>query len=193
MHFRPGKPGADLNGAWIQTVVNSLVQNEAEKLARVIQDTARKLSEALDTAARATSTGERGEGFPWAGFVKELPVPDSPRCSIQLQKPRLLALSADLSRRSVRLKLESGCGVLLTGFFDSYGRALELWFRGVLIHLEREFNGTADVYRTHMQRLSETSANIAVDQNILLEDISALEQKLELSDVLDRSESHAMA
>jgi hypothetical protein len=105
----------------------------------------------------------------------------------------MLALSVSAARRSVRARIESECGEVLSRWFESYGRALELWFGNVLINLEREFNSNADVYRAQMQRLAGTRAYPAPDRAILLEDISALGQKLGLSEVLDASESHAMA
>jgi GTP-binding protein EngB required for normal cell division len=191
--WQTSDPGAALNGLWIQKAVNSLARNEAENLARLLQDSAGKLSEALDTAARATSTSQRGEGLSLKSFVKELPVPDFPGCSIQLHKPRLLALSTPFARRSVKSKIGSACGVRLTQYFDSYGRALELWFRNILIILEREFNSSADIYRAQMQRVRDTRAHSAPNQPILLEDISALEQKLASFGLLDQRGSHSMA
>jgi GTP-binding protein EngB required for normal cell division len=182
----------NLNSDWMQKAIHSIAQNEAEGLAHVIQDTARELSEALDAAARATSTGERAEGFSLENLVKELPVPDFPGCLIDLHKPRLLALSVGLARHSVKSNIESACGVSLAKWFDSYGRALELWFRNILINLEREFNSNADIYRAQMQRLAGTGAKSAPDQTILLQDVSTLEQHLGLSDVLDHRESPAM-
>jgi hypothetical protein len=182
----------NLNGDWMRKAIRSIAQSEAEGLAHVIQNTARELSEALDAAARATSRGERAEGFSLENLVRELPVPDFSGCAIDLHKPRLLALSVGMARRSVKSKIESECAASLAKWFDSYGRALELWFRDVLINLERDFNSNADIYRAQMQRLTGTSANAAPDRTILLEDISAIGRKLGLSDVLDHRESPAM-
>jgi hypothetical protein len=105
----------------------------------------------------------------------------------------MLALSVSAARRSVKSRVESGCGQVLAKWFESYGRTLELWFRDVLINLEREFNGSADVYRAQMQRLTGGNAPFAPDPTILRQDISELQRKLGLSEVLDERDWHVLA
>ncbi len=183
----------NLNEVWLQKAIQSIAQNEAEELVRAIRSAATELSYALNAASRATSTAERIDGFSLESVVKELPVPDFPGCPIDLRKPRMLALSVGAARRSVRSKIESDCGNAIARWFESYGRALELWFRNVLIHLEREFNSNADVYRAQMQRLTGSNNQPAPDRTLMLRDISDLRGKLGLAEVLDEKESHAIA
>jgi small GTP-binding protein len=182
-----------LNHAWLHQAVNSIARNEVEELARLIRLAARRLSEALDLAARATAMGERNESFSLESFVKDLPVPDFAGCSIELRRPRLLSISTGLARRSVRVRIQSKCGAFLARFFTSYACALELWFRDILGNLEREFGGSADVYRAQLQRLTAPSAAAQPDKNIVLEDIARLRQKLGSSEPVDQAESQMMA
>jgi GTP-binding protein EngB required for normal cell division len=184
---------ARLEQDWLQSAVNSIARSEAEELARLIQSAARRLSEALDNAAHATATGERNEAFSLASFVKDMPVPDFAGCSIELQRPQLLSISTDLSRRSVKRRIKSKCGVLLVGFFTSYARALELWFRDTLGNLEKEFGGSADVYRAQLQRLAAPAATPPPNKDIVLEDIAGLKQRLGLLETADRAESQLTA
>jgi GTP-binding protein EngB required for normal cell division len=177
---------ARLDQDWLQRAVNAIAQNEVEELARLIESTARRLSQALDNAARATAAGERNETFSLGSFVKDMPVPDFAGCSIQLRRPQLLSISTGLARRSVKRRIQSGCGVILGRFFTSFARALELWFRDILGNLEREFNGSADVYRAQLQRLTAPVATASPDKNIVSEDIAALKQRLGLSGIADQ-------
>jgi GTP-binding protein EngB required for normal cell division len=182
-----------LDEAWLTRVVNQVAQNEAEQLARLIQGTAKSLSQALELAAQATSAGKRVEQFSLDGLVKELPVPDFSGCLINLHRPRLLSISIAVVRHSVARQIESDCGAFLDRFFNSYGRALELWFRNILSDIQREFNNSADVYRAQLQRLATPGATTAEPvKNLVLEDISALKQTLGLSDPVDQTEAHVM-
>ena len=104
---------------WLTRVVNQVAQNEAEQLARLIQETAEALSQALELAAQATSAGKRIEQFSLDGFVKELPVPDFSGCPINLPRPRLLSISIAVVRHSVVRRIESDCGAFLERFFNS--------------------------------------------------------------------------
>jgi hypothetical protein len=142
-------------------VVNQVAQNEAEQLACLIQRTARSLSQALELAAQAISAGKGVEQFSLDGFVKELPVPDFSGCPINLHRPRLLSISIAVVRHSVAHRIESDCGAFLERFFNSYGRALELWFCNILSDIQREFNNSADVYRAQLQRLATPDATTA--------------------------------
>ena len=69
-----------LENGWITKATNQVAQHEAEDLARLVQTTARELSEALDAAADATSTGKRGDRFSLDAFVKELSAPHFSGC-----------------------------------------------------------------------------------------------------------------
>jgi hypothetical protein len=68
-----------------------------------------------------------------------------------------------------------------------------LWFRDVLINVEKEFNSSAEIYRAQMQRVTGGNALSAPDPAILRQDISGLQRKLGLSEVLDERESHSLA
>lgn len=184
---------ARLNQDWLQKSVNSIAQNEVEELAGLIRGAARRLSDALNTAAHATATGEPNEHFSFESFVKDMPVPDFAGCSVELRRPLVLSISAGLGRRSVRRRIKSECGVFLARFFVSYARALELWFRDTLGNLEREFSGSADVYRAQLQRLTVSTATARPDKQIALEDIVLLKQKLGISETADQAESQLTA
>ena len=192
-NWRRDKTIAHLNDTWIQKAVNSLAQKEAQEMARLIQSTAGKLSGALEIAAQATSTNDRRESFSLRGFVKELPAPEFLGCPIMLRPPLLGSILAGLVRRSLHRQIESACGVLLVRFFNSYGRALELWFRNTLSSLGREFNSSADIYRAQLQRLTTQGATVQPENNTVLEDVSMLRKKLGLAEIVDQAESHAAA
>jgi GTP-binding protein EngB required for normal cell division len=191
--WQTGEPAACLNQEWLQKALNSIAQNEAQELASLIRSAARTLSEALDNAARATATGEPNEHFSFESFVKDMPVPDFAGCAIELRRPHLLAISTGVARRFVRGRIESKCGVFLERFFTSYARALELWFRDTLGNLEREFNGSAEVYRAQLQRLTASAAIARPDKNIVLEDIAVLKHRLGITEAADQPESQMTA
>ena len=169
------------DGQWMAKAINQMAQQEGEELARVVQTMARELSAALDAAAQATSTGERAERFSLDAFVRELPAPDFSGCAIELSRSWLLFVSTGLARRSVQHQIESKCGARLVEFFNSYGRALELWFVNVLNIVEKEFNATADIYRAQLQRLSAPTGKTHPMRDEVLADISALKGKLGVS------------
>jgi small GTP-binding protein len=184
---------ADLDETWIQAAVNTLAQNEAQELANTVRRTTERLSEALNTTAQAITAGRVGEQFSLSSFVKELPAPDYSGCRIRLHRPRMLSVSSSLARRSVAHQIESHCGAALVEFFDSYGRALELWFRYILAGVEREFNSSAEIYRAQLQRLSAPGAAIQPDTSAVLEHISLLSQKLGVQDLFDAVQSNTTA
>jgi hypothetical protein len=66
-----------------------------------------------------------------------------------------------------------------------------LWFRGILVDLERKFNSTADVYRAQIQRFTTPESTPQPQKAVLLEDISTLEEKLDSFGVINQSESQA--
>ena len=178
-----------LENGWISKATNQVAQHEAEELACLVQTTARELSAALDAAAQSTSTGERSERFSLDAFVKELPAPDFSGCAIELSKSRLLSVSTGLAKSSVKHQIESKCGARLAEFFNSYGRALELWFVNVLSGIEKEFNATADIYRAQLQRLSAPMGTTHPAKDEVLTDISALKDKLGIREGIEEAAS----
>jgi len=187
-------PGVrELNGEWVQKGVNLLAQNEAEKLAAVILSIAGRLSEALDTAARATATDHGVEAASLQDHVKELPPPEAPLSSIALRRPRLTFVSLALARRSLRGQLESQCGNALRQFFNQYGRALEPWFRNRLNALQRDFDASAEIYRAQVQRLISADSQQEFDREALLTDLSLLSGLLGCTGAIESVESHATA
>ncbi len=183
------QPAVRLNQDWLTKALHSIALNEVQALAGLMQSAARKLSEALDNAARATAAAEPNEHFSFESFVKDMPVPDFSGFPIELRRPPLLSISTALARQFVRGRIDSQCGVFLERFFVSYARALELWFRDTLGNIEREFNGSADVYRAQLQRLSASAAIARPDKQVVVKDIALLKQKLGLSETAVQAES----
>jgi hypothetical protein len=184
---------AELDSEWIRKAVNALAQTKAQQLAGLMQTTARTLSQALNTAAENTSIGIGNEHTSLESLVKELPPADFPGCEIVLRRPRSLAISTNLGRRSLANHLQSHCGSSLREFFNSYGRALELWFRNTLLSLDREFNSSADVYRAQLQRLAGASSTERIDGDTVLDDIRNLRQQLGVSERIDETEPTTVA
>jgi len=165
-----------LNGAWIQKKLNSLAQAKAEEVVRLIQATARELSKALEGAARVTAGGEHNEPAALDALVREVPVPEFMAHSLELRRPCLLSISTQLAARSVRATIKSNAGTVIESFFNSYGRALELWFHNVLDRLDREFNAGADIYRAQLQRLTSSGEVTPGGGESFQREISALRQ-----------------
>ena len=92
----------------------------------------------------------------------------------------LLSLSAGLARRSLRSALEKRLGSSIVEFFELYGHTLDVWTRGVLDHLAREFETHADIYRAQLQRLMGASSQTETPAERVLEDVSFLKHELDL-------------
>jgi hypothetical protein len=88
-----------------------------------------------------------------------------------------------MARRSVRNNLQKRLGTSIAEFFSSYGRMIEVWLRGTLDSLAREFETHADIYRAQFQRLTAgVISSSGVPANRILEDVSFLRQELELDE-----------
>lgn len=167
-----------IDQSWIARMINQVAQKEAERLANLIQDEARELSTALETAASMLSTGEREERFSLEGFVKDMPAAEFTSPTAYLEKPRVFGLSVGLARRSLQSDLKKRLGSSTVEFFESYGHTLEVWTRGTLDHLAREFETHADIYRAQLQRLTGASSQSETSSDRVLEDVSFLKQEL---------------
>jgi len=186
--WQEGPSSAYLDHSWVSGNVNQYAQVEAEHLANLIQNTAQELTAVLDNAASALSTGEREERFTLQNFVKDMPPAEFASAPLLLPKSRLLSLSAGLARRSTRHEVEKALGASIVEFFTSYGLTLEIWFRGTLDTLAREFEAHADVYRAQLQRLTAgTALQEAVPAERTLEDVSLLRGELELEEAIESS------
>jgi hypothetical protein len=111
-------------------------------------------------------------------------------------KPRVSSPPANAkiawARRSVEHELERHLGAMLIEFFNSYGRAVEVWARTTLDNLAREFETHADVYRAQLQRLtSPTSPQESNATESILQDMAFLKEKLELEEINQPVESSA--
>lgn len=182
-------PGASsIDHAWIAKNINQFVQAEAGQLASFIQNLAKELTAALDTAASVLSTGEREDGFTLHNFVKDMPSAEFASALVRVRKPRALSVSAGWARRSTRHALAMQLGVSLEGFFTSYGRTLEVWIRGTLDSLAREFETHADIHRAQLQRLSGSEATQeAVPRERVLQDMSLLREELGMEEAFEAS------
>jgi hypothetical protein len=170
----------ELDQDWIAKQVNQSAQGEAEKIANLVQRTAGQLAEALDAAAKILSTGEREDRSTLRDFVKEMPAADFASPAIRLTRRGLLSVSAGLARRSVQHQLKARLGNSLVGFFNSYGRVLELWARGTIDSLAREFETHADIYRAQLQRLTAgTGSQEGIPREALLQSIASLHKHLQ--------------
>ncbi len=173
-----------LDDAWIAKHVNQLAQAEAERLASLLQNTASELTAALNTAAGVLSTGEREDRFNLWTLVKDMRAAEFPPAAVGLRKPRSLSISAGLARRSIRGDLKTRIGTALEEFFNSYGRALEMWARGAIDRLAREFESQADVYRAQLQRLSSNEPSQGSSSaEVILQDLSSLRHALQLDEL----------
>ncbi len=175
-----------LDQAWITRNINQFVQAEAEQLATFIQNVAEELTAALETAASVLSTGEREDRFTLKDFVKDMPSAEFASPPVRLQKPRFLSLSTGWARRSVLRQLERQLGVSLAEFFTSYGRTLEVWIRGTVDSLAREFEIHADIYRAQLQRLTESeTVQEGIPPERVLQDVSFLREELEPEEAVE--------
>jgi GTP-binding protein EngB required for normal cell division len=176
--WRDGASNLVLDSNWIRKHANAIAQAKAQELAAVIQTAGRTLSTALNEAAAAFSVGGMNESFSLERTVKELPAPDFPGGKVIVRRPRSLSVSVKLARHSLIRQFESKCGPDLDTFFGLYGRALELWFRNILIALEKEFNDGADVYRALFQRQTGLEVTDIPDKTALAADLRALQEFL---------------
>jgi GTP-binding protein EngB required for normal cell division len=183
--WQSGTADTELHKEWIRNAVNAVAQTKAQQLAGLMQTTAQKLSAALNTAAQSTSTGVSNEHTSLESLVKELPPADFHGCELVVRRLRLFSISVNLARRSLVNQLESQCGASIVEFYNSYGRALELWFRNTLLALDREFNSMADVYRAQLQRLAGSASSAGIDNDAVLEDIQVLKQRLGISEPIN--------
>ncbi|HTU46877.1 MAG TPA: dynamin family protein [Bryobacteraceae bacterium] len=173
-------PASGIDQSWISKTINQFAQIEAERLASLIQDEARELTIALETAASILSTGGREERFSFDDFVKDMPTAEFTSPLAAIEKPWLLSLSAGLARRSLRSALEKRLGSSIVEFFELYGHTLDVWTRGVLDHLAGEFETHADIYRAQLQRLTGASSQTETPAERVLEDVSFLKHELDL-------------
>ncbi len=181
-----------LDEAWVSKTINQLAQADAEHLASLVQKTARELTTALDTAAALLSTVEEDERFSLWNFVRDLPSAEFVSGPVRAGRPWLLSLSAGLARRSMRRNLKKQLGASIVEFFGSYGRTLEVWHRGALDSLAREFETHADIYRAQLQRLTAgVAARESVPAEGILEDARSLRQELGLEEAEQQVESDA--
>ena len=172
--------------------MNQLAQAEAERVAQLIQSAAEEMTGALDEAARVLSTGEREDRLNLHSFVKEMPVAEVTPNTAPLRRPLAFSVSTGWARRSVEHELEKHLSATLIEFFNSYGRAVEVWARTTLDNLAREFETHADVYRAQLQRLtSATGPRESSTTESILKDLAFLKQKLELEDINQPVESSA--
>lgn len=183
---------SSLDQSWIAANIHQLAQTEAERLANLIQSAARELTAALDTAASAISTGERDERLNLQTLVKDMPPAEFVSAPVCLAKPRWLSVSVAMARHSIRKELQKRVGSSVAQFFLSYSRTLEVWIRGTLDRLAREFETHADIYRAQFHRLtSATALPAGVLRERVAEDASALRQELGLNETEQPVESGA--
>lgn len=170
-----------IDQTWITKAVNQVAEVEAGHLANIFQKTAKELTNALDFAASLLSATEREDRLNLQDFVKNMPPADFNTAPLQIDRPRLIGVSASLARHSLRKELEKRVGPAVEEFFSSYGRTIEVWMRGTLDNLAREFETQADVYRAQLQRLTHGAASqAAVSSEGVLEDIAFLRRELDL-------------
>lgn len=180
------------DGLWIAKTINQFTQLEAERLANLIQEEARELTAALEMAFSVLSTGEREDRLNLEDFVKDMPPAEFTPLGVGINKPRLLGLSQTLARRSARGELEKKLGGPISQFFESYGRTLEVWARGTLDVLAREFEIHADIYRAQLQRLTGAISQPETAGERVAQDISFLLHELDVDGAHQEFDSAAM-
>lgn len=161
----------------MQRTINTIARSTAEEIVALVRKTAAALDKAVQVAAKAVeaSTGQTTSSL--QSLVKDLPPADFAGCAVVLTRPRMVPLSKTLGLWSIRKRIAHGCGSELAGFFDSYARALELWFRNTLLAMEQEFNTVAEMYRAQLNRLL-ASSEPGDDRQSLAADIEMLKKLL---------------
>ncbi len=190
--WRNESRSSQLDNAWVASNVNQLAQAEAQRVAQLIQSAAEEMTAALEEAARALSIGEREDRLNLHNLVKEMPVAEFAPDDGPLRRPLVFSVSTGWARSSVAHVLEKHLGAGLIEFFNSYGRAVQVWARTTLDSLAREFETHADVYRAQLQRLTSAAGpqESSVTESIL-QDMAFLKEKLDLEEVNQPVESSA--
>lgn len=190
--WEQGSNSSALDQSWVTRNIHQLAQAEAERLANLIQSTAQELTAALDMAASVLSTGEREDRLNLQDFVTDMPPAEFASGAVSLQEPRWLFVSVGLARHSIRHDLEKRIGAAILQFFPAYGSTLEVWLRGTIDRLAREFETHADIYRAQFQRLTAGTGSVAgVPAGNAVEDVAFLKRELELEDTEQAVESGA--
>lgn len=149
---------------WIRQELVDVAQSEAREVVRSIQDTARKLTDALDAAGRLLP-GIRGEDrFDVVELVKNMPVPEPKLPDVTFKQPSWLIRALGLANWQTERQIKSRVGSQITDFFSDHGRLLELWIRSTLSELEHAFEERAENYRAQLQRLTIPPESTSVDQ-----------------------------
>ena len=168
----------EIEERWITKMVSQVAEIAAHGLANIIQKTAKELNDALDLAASTLAVTEREDHVNLQGFIKNMPPADFSAPALHIERPRLFGVSTALARYTLRKELEKRLGRAVMAFFAGYGRTLEVWMRGTLENIAREFETQADVYRAQLQRLTHGAVSEgAIPRERIVEDISLLQRE----------------
>ena len=184
----------ELDSGWIAKQVNQTAQKEAQRIVNIVQGTAAQLEQALETAANLFASGQQEERFALQSLVKEMPGADFICPRIQAKRPRILSVSTRMAQRQVQHLLKSQLGAVITEFFNSYGRVLELWVQGTMDRLAGEFHTHADIYRTQLQRVTAaTETQESAPDKDLFASITSLRKHLEIEELPEEVASRELA
>jgi hypothetical protein len=164
------------NQNWVGLELVGLAQSEGQEVVRLIQETARQLTEALDTAGRLLPGAHIEDRLDLAGLVKNMPVPEPKLPDVVFKRHSWLIRALGLARWRTERLIKSRIGSQITDFFTDHGRLLELWTRSTLSELERAFEERAEGYRAQLQRLNTRRDSITANQASVGASLALLKQ-----------------
>lgn len=162
--------------SWVRLELVNLAQSEGQEVVKLIQETARQLTEALDTAGRLLPGSHIEDRLDLAGFVKNMPVPEPKLPDVAFKRPSWFMRALGLARWRTERRIKSRIGSQITDFFTDHGRLLELWARSTLSELEHAFEERAEGYRAQLQRLTTRPDSTTVNQSSLGASLALLKQ-----------------
>jgi hypothetical protein len=158
-------------------VIRSLAAIASEAANQVfarLQDVARNLAKALDTAGRALGAEAGPDEEEFVALVKEMPQPDLGTLEIQIRRDFLRFLGKSATAARVRRKFEQQIGQRVSEGLRSYGRMLEAWSRRTLSQLHQHFDAYGDGYRAQLERLAGGSRASSEESEVLRQELMSL-------------------
>lgn len=142
-----------------------LAHSASQEVFNRVLEVGQTLDRALELVGNAVDDAQASRSQLTSLVTSLPPAPEFPGCPGSFTRPVLAAFSKSLAKSVLRSNIAESCGTQLSNFFESYARALELWFRDVLLQLERQFNATAEIYRAQLTRLL-SSDSLQVDDAV---------------------------
>ena len=164
-----------LDETWIEQTCTATLRSKADQLSALLRSLAQQLAASVNAASSAIAAGDNGNEISFESLVKDQPAPQFIICPAQLKRPSILSFSKAMRLSNLKSQLQSQCASHITHVFDSYGRALELWFNTVVSRLEYDFNSSAEIYRSQIQLARSGASPASTSDESLSRDIALLE------------------